>query len=157
MPDPEKTKAVDEWPQPKTKKQLKSFLGLVSYFRNFVPHYAQVALPLSDLVGKHKPDRLQWGPQQQIAFDKLRTALTSKPILRAPDMSKGFVIFLSCVLAWRQMRVSTDGDKVAQWLHLLSGLILRQRLQTLSSTTEQYIARAGVMCRNLLINRVDKL
>jgi len=87
-PDQTKVSAVANWPVPPNKTQLKSFLGLTGFFRQFVPQYAKVACPLSELLGKNKPDKLTWGEAQQRAFDQLRTALMSKPVLRAPDMSK---------------------------------------------------------------------
>jgi len=48
---------------------------------------------LTQLLAKHKPDKLQWGESQQRAFEKLKSALTSKPILRPPDMTRDFEIW----------------------------------------------------------------
>ena len=50
--DPEKTEAVTKWPTPRTLKELRSFLGFASYYRRFVPHFAQVAKPLHELVAR---------------------------------------------------------------------------------------------------------
>ena len=90
LPDPEKIRTVSEMKLPKTKSQLKSTIGLFSYFRDFVPHFAEIAFPLSDLTGKGKPEKLTWTETQVKAFEKLRIALMSKPILRPPDMTKSF-------------------------------------------------------------------
>ena len=50
MPDPEKTKAIVEWPSPGSSKDIQRFLGLCSYYRKFIPDFATVAKPLHDLA-----------------------------------------------------------------------------------------------------------
>ena len=65
-----------------------------SFFREFIPHYAEIAFPLTELTGKNKPDKLKWGSQEQIAFDRLKNALVTKPVLRPPDMTKGFQLWV---------------------------------------------------------------
>jgi len=93
-PDPSKAQVMTEYPVPKTKAKLKTFLGLSSFFREFIPHYAEIAFPLTELTGKNKPDKLKWGSQEQIAFDRLKNALVTKPVLRPPDMTKGFQLWV---------------------------------------------------------------
>jgi len=61
MPGESKTKAVKECPEPKTKKQLKSFLGVCNIFRGYIDHYAQKAYPLTSILGRSSPNRLIWG------------------------------------------------------------------------------------------------
>lgn len=100
--DPEKTKAVSEWPVPSTVSDLRSFLGFASYYRRFVPRFAQVAGPLPRVVtalgsgGSHKSTKRiikeLWTPECQIAFDHLRTLLTIAPVLAYPDYTKSFVM-----------------------------------------------------------------
>jgi len=76
-PDDEKTKAVTHWPTPTTKKQLKSFVGLTNYFRGNILDYAESVFPLTELLGRYKPEKLKWGEEQQNAF----VALKKKPLL----------------------------------------------------------------------------
>jgi len=108
-PCDEKIEVIKSWPTPKTKKQLKSFLGLTNYFRDFISHYATLAFPLTELLARHKPDKLAWGEPQQSAFDALRTALISKPVLRPPKPVNQYVmmtdssqIALSAILMQRE-------------------------------------------------------
>lgn len=68
-PDAAKTQSIKEFLRPKTKKDIRSFLGLAGYYRRFVPGYATTATPSSDLTCKDKPDKLQWEPIHQTAFD----------------------------------------------------------------------------------------
>ena len=51
-PNPEKTKAVSEFPTPQSAKDIKSFLGLVSYYRRFIPEFSKIAKPLTSLLKK---------------------------------------------------------------------------------------------------------
>ena len=92
-PDDEKTKAVSDFPTPKTKKQLASFVGLVGYFRGHLRNFAQSAYPLTELLARHKPERLQWTEIHQRAFEELKRALISRPVLCPANMSKDFQIW----------------------------------------------------------------
>jgi RNase H-like domain found in reverse transcriptase len=77
-------------PRPITKKQLRSLLGLVGFYRRFVAHFASVAAPLTDLTKKGTPSILEWGATQQNAFIALRKAIASQPVLCLPDYEKPF-------------------------------------------------------------------
>lgn len=84
-PDPQKTAAVESFEQPQSVKQLRSFVGLCSYFRRFIPGFADVAQPLTNLLRKNSP--FQWTPECEAAFRQLKFLLTSQPILRHFDPS----------------------------------------------------------------------
>jgi transposase InsO family protein len=91
--DPAKIAAVQEWPVPANVHDVRSFLGLCSYYRRFVPRFAQIAAPLTDLTRSDVRDvPAAWGPQQQAAFEALKHSLTSAPLLRHADPSKPFVL-----------------------------------------------------------------
>lgn len=85
---PMKVAAIRDWPVPADLKQLRSFLGLVSYYRKFVHHYAIIARPLSDLLKKGA--LFVWTPAHDEAFSALKQALVSAPVLALPDFSKKF-------------------------------------------------------------------
>ena len=82
--DQEKVKAILEWPEPKTVKGVRSFLGLANFYRRFIKDYAKVARPLHDLTKKEKPFR--WEEPQQVVFDTLELHFTTVPILAFPDI-----------------------------------------------------------------------
>ena len=73
-------------PRHTTKTQVKSFLGLVGYYRDYIPHFASIAVPLTDLLRKGQPTKVDWGEAQQKAFASLKHSLTDSPILHVPDM-----------------------------------------------------------------------
>ena len=89
-PDPEKTKCVREYPRPKNVKHVRSFLGLVAFYRKFIKGFADIARPLTDLTKKDKP--FIWEEQQETAFNTLKNALITAPVLAYPDFSKPFSI-----------------------------------------------------------------
>ncbi|CAM5157917.1 unnamed protein product [Eretmochelys imbricata] len=87
-----KVDAIQKWPVPKPKKQVQSFLGLAGYYRRFVPQYSQIAAPLTDLTKKKQSVAVQWTKECQKAFNQLKAALMSDPVLRAPDFDKPFLV-----------------------------------------------------------------
>ncbi len=93
--DPKKVEVIKQWPTPKSQKDVRSFLGLAGYFRRFVDRFAHIARPLTDLTSASKAvwTNQSWTPAAQEAFDKLKHALITAPVLIAPDFSKPFELF----------------------------------------------------------------
>ena len=91
-PEQSKTEAVEKFTVPKTKKDVRSFLGLTGYYRKFIPDYAAIAAPLSDLTCKNRPMKVQWTAVCELAFKKLKQALCSSPILHSPDFNQPFLL-----------------------------------------------------------------
>ena len=87
----DKLLSIKEWATPTNVKQLRSFLGLASYYRKFVRSFAALASPLSCLLEKSKP--FEWGNEQQAAFEEIKRHLCSSPVLLLPDPSKPFTIY----------------------------------------------------------------
>jgi hypothetical protein len=82
-PDPKKVEAVQTWPVPKNVHDVKSFQGLVNYFRKFMEHYSEIAVPLTNWTKKSHP--WVWTGRCQDAFELLKQKLTEAPLLRTPD------------------------------------------------------------------------
>ncbi|KAL7292583.1 hypothetical protein TKK_0013716 [Trichogramma kaykai] len=89
-PDPSKVIAVRDFPRPKSKKNIKQFLGLAGYYRRFIPNFAKTASPLHALL---KDDaKFLWDEAQETAFSSFKNILCSKPILQLPDFSQSFIV-----------------------------------------------------------------
>ncbi|KAJ3685964.1 hypothetical protein LUZ61_015128 [Rhynchospora tenuis] len=87
--DPNKIQAMISWPIPRNVKQLRGFLGLTGYYRKFVQNYGLISKPLTELTRKNA---FAWNPQAQNAFEQLKLAMTTVPVLTLPDYSQPFVI-----------------------------------------------------------------
>ncbi|KAG8703852.1 hypothetical protein FRC09_003909 [Ceratobasidium sp. 395] len=90
--DQEKVTKAIEWGTPSSVKTLQEFLGFVNFYRKFVPNYSRVAAPLFQLLRKEQP--WAWEKEQEEAFEALRNALRSAPLLIQPDPEKQF--FVEC-------------------------------------------------------------
>ncbi|XP_050522940.1 uncharacterized protein LOC126895280 [Daktulosphaira vitifoliae] len=104
---------IQKFPQPKTIKQLRSFLGLANYFRRYIPKFSNIAKPLTDLTrGKFNSKRspIKWEDTHERAFLELKSKLTSQPVLAHYDENAETIIV-------------TDGSKLGL------GAILQQRNQ----------------------------
>ena len=86
--DPEKIKAIQEWATPKSVGDIRSFHGLGSFYRRFVPNFSIIASPLNELVKKNVA--FTWGEKQEEAFALLKEKLTKAHVLALPDFSKTF-------------------------------------------------------------------
>jgi len=85
-----KVEAVRKWPRPTNKQEVRSFLGLCSYYRRYIHRFATIAAPLHDLT--HLLATFQWTAMHEEAFQKLKDKLCSAPLLRLPDATRPFVI-----------------------------------------------------------------
>ncbi|CAC5370038.1 Retrovirus-related Pol polyprotein from transposon 297 [Mytilus coruscus] len=113
--DPEKTKAISTVPVPTRQKQVRSFLGMCNYYRRFVDSYSKIATPLNGLLKKERERNFKWNKQCQVAFDNLKQALLTPPVLAYPDMNKPFMLTcdasnsaIGFVLGQRQIRWAMD-------------------------------------------------
>ncbi|KAK8769473.1 hypothetical protein V5799_014060 [Amblyomma americanum] len=87
-----KVAAVRDFPQPRTKTDIRSFLGVAGYYQRYIPRYSDIAAPLTDALRKTEPQTVAWSETKERAFSALKSALTSQPVLRSPDYTKGFVV-----------------------------------------------------------------
>ncbi|XP_068240168.1 uncharacterized protein [Palaemon carinicauda] len=94
-----KVDAIRKFPTPKTPRQLQEFLGMVNYYRRFIPNIAQTLTPLDDVL-KGKAKKLQWGSSQQHAFTRTKDALANATTLAYFDDNA-------------PLRLTTDASNVA--------------------------------------------
>lgn len=134
--DPEKIAAVQEWPVPRNVKEVRSFLGVTSYYRRFIPRYATIAAPINALLKLGAP--FDWTAQCQQAFEALKRALMEAPVLVLPDPSLPFVL-------------ATDASKVA-----IGGVLLQDHGKGLQPV--EYISRTMIPAeRNYPVHQQELL
>lgn len=88
--DPEKIEAVQKWPTPKDKTEVRAFLGLCSYYRRFVEGFAEIAKPLHQLTEEKKS--FYWSDSCNEAFKRLKKKLCESPILGYPNRDGQFIV-----------------------------------------------------------------
>ena len=86
--DPAKVQAMVDWPKPQFARAVRGFLGLEGYYRKFVNDYGAIAPPLTALL----KDGFTWNDAAAAAFQALKTAVTSAPILALPNFTRPFVV-----------------------------------------------------------------
>ena len=88
--DPEKISTIQDWPQPQCVTQIRSFVGLASYYRRFIGNFGKIAAPLTKLLENNRI--FVWDDDATNAFSELRKRLANTPILIYPDFSVLFLI-----------------------------------------------------------------
>ena len=88
--DPTKLKGVADWPTPRTVRDVRAFLGFTGFYRYFVPNYSLIARPLIKLTRKTTP--FHWEEAQIQAFERLKSLMCSRPILRQPRYNQQFYL-----------------------------------------------------------------
>jgi hypothetical protein len=90
-PLPEKLESIQNYPAPKTKRQLRSFLGLVGYDSKFIPRFSEIALPLFQMLQKDR--KFDWTPELQSSFENLKSKVASSPkCLVLPKPNEAFCV-----------------------------------------------------------------
>jgi hypothetical protein len=92
--DKEKLQGVQDWPRPTTIKQVRGILGLAGYYQRFIKDFATMAAPLHEMT---QHDRIKtsehWNENCTTAFEAIKTAMTSAPVLALPDSIKPLVVY----------------------------------------------------------------
>ena len=149
-PLPEKLEAVRKMPPPTTPKEVRQFLGLVGYYRKFVPKFADIARPLTNLTKLDVP--YEWTNRCQEAFEFLKQMLLKEPILKYPDPSKPYTLFTdaskfawACVLT-QEYEHEFDGKKrkILHPITYMSGLFKGSQINWATLTKEAYAIYVSV-------------
>ncbi|POM78480.1 Retrovirus Polyprotein [Phytophthora palmivora] len=90
--DPDKVRVIRNWPQPRTAKELQSFLGTTVYVQRFCKNYSEISAPLFNMIKQKEHRKLVWSTASTKAFEELKTALTETPVLALPDFNKAFYL-----------------------------------------------------------------
>uniref|UniRef100_A0A9J8BDC1 Gypsy retrotransposon integrase-like protein 1 n=1 Tax=Cyprinus carpio carpio TaxID=630221 RepID=A0A9J8BDC1_CYPCA len=89
--DEGKVDAIRNWPTPTTLKELQQFLGFANFYRRFIQDYSSITTPLTSLF-RNKPKSLSWTPATTEAFNSLKEAFTTAPLLVHPDPDRPFIV-----------------------------------------------------------------
>ena len=89
--DPSKKAAVQKFTVPRSQTEVKPFLGLASYYRRFVPKFAEIARPLHK--ASETSTKFEWTPEAQDAFESLKIKLTSTPIFAFSCLKEPFILY----------------------------------------------------------------
>jgi len=95
--DPEKVEAIREWLAPRNVAEVRSFMGLVGYYRRFIAGFLRIDHPITSL--QKKENKFQWTEECERSFQRLKQLLTSDPILRMADLNEDFIVFTD---AWKE-------------------------------------------------------
>lgn len=85
--DPEKVRAITEFPPPTSKRAVKAFVGMINHYRRFLPNIGQILAPLHDLE-----DKFTWSTVHSEAFEKAKAALTQACTLQYPTSTGKFIL-----------------------------------------------------------------
>ena len=91
-PEELKVKAIQDFPRPVTKSEVRSMLGLFVYYQKFIANYADITAPLTDLTKKNAPTTVSWTTKCEQSFKAVKEMLSSSPVLSIPDFSKPFLV-----------------------------------------------------------------
>lgn len=91
--NPDKVQSIVDYPIPRTTTDIKRFVGMCSWYRRFIPHFSSLMSPINDLLkGKAKKQPINWSDTAESAFNDIKQALVSAPILCSPDFELPFTI-----------------------------------------------------------------
>lgn len=108
--DPAKVAGVTDWPVPKSKRDVQQFLGFANFYRRFVKDFSKIAGPMTKLTGQAE---WAWGPEQQEAFERIKTAMTSAPVLAVPNNEDPFKV--ECDASKYALGVELAQKQDGQW------------------------------------------
>jgi hypothetical protein len=85
---PSKIKDVLSWNTPQNVSDIRSFLGLVGYYRRIIEVFSKISKPMTELLAKG--NTFEWTPRRETSFQELKKRLTTAPVLTMPDMERPY-------------------------------------------------------------------
>jgi len=116
-PDPEKVAAIKNMPRPITVRGVRRFIGVTSYYRRYIPGYADLARPLTMLTRKNA--HFNWGPEQESSYNALKNYLINIPVMAYPDLQKPYTLYTDAsdyCIGGVLTQQHEDGEHVIQYL-----------------------------------------
>lgn len=83
---------IRDTPRPTTKRHIRAFLGLARFYLKFIPHFAEIAVPLTDATKSSQPNTVVWNDQRKRAVQMLKDGLCSQPVCCLPDFKRKFML-----------------------------------------------------------------
>ena len=121
-PDEKKIEAIKSLPVPTCVREVRSFIGMCSYYRRLIPNFSQIAEPIIALTRKYA--HFKWSDTHQRAFEYLKDSLTAVPLLVYPDSSKPYVLYTdssdTCIGACLTQECDGDEKPIYYLSHKLS-------------------------------------
>ena len=150
-------------PSPTTPKEVKQFLGLIGYYRKFIPKFSDVARPLTNLT--KKDIQFEWTPECQLTFQLLKDLLLTEPILKYPDPNKPYVLYTdaskyawSCVLTQEyEHEIEGKIKKIHHPITYASGLFKGSQINWATLTKEAYAIYRSVRKLTYYLEDADVL
>ena len=109
--DPGKVDVIENWRRPTIMIEIRSFLGLASYYRRFIKGFSKIALPLTRLM--RKGVKFEWSDECEHIFKELKDRLVTAPILTIPSASSKFVVYSDASYQGLGYVLMQDGKVVA--------------------------------------------
>ena len=116
-PNADKVQVIRGLKTPSTVREVRSFLGMASYYRKFIHHFSEIAGPLIHLTRKHA--RFKWSEECEKAFQELKARLCKAPVLAHPDLSKPYRLYTDASLTAIGAILTQEfpeGERVIQYI-----------------------------------------
>ena len=133
---PENLESIAKMPVPQNAKQVKQFLGLVGYYRKFVPHFSDMARPLTQLTRKN--EGFSWSTECDKCFHMLKDYLQEAPILRYPDPTADYILYTDASKYAYAGVLTQSIDGIDHRVAYTSGLFRGSQLNWAALTKEAY-------------------
>ena len=151
-PLPEKLESIAKMPAPKNPKEVKQFLGLVGYYRKFVPRFVDISWVLTHLTKKDV--EFKWTPECKNCFQILKDFLQKAPILKYPDPQASYTLYTDASKYAYASILTQHNDGTDHPITYVSGLFRGSQLNWATLTKEAYAIYMSVKKLSFYINTV---